>query len=95
LVLNKKRVNPPLGNSGLEFKQAAARLYLLDAIHLAGANTDATDPLIAQAFAFAKLRWQQHHNRILPAKEWPALRLEATLRLAQLVASGGLKDLRS
>jgi hypothetical protein len=84
------RRNPLLGNTGLEFQQNAARKLLVLAIRQEGFNTDAADDLIKQAFIFAKNRWEAHYNRILPHREWAKLRVEATLRLAQTVASGKL-----
>jgi hypothetical protein len=85
--------NPLLGNTGLEFKQAAARRMLCSAIHQEGYNVEAADDLIAKAFSFAKKRWEAHYNRILPHREWAALRVESTLRLAQVVASGELSEM--
>lgn len=82
------RTNPPLGNTGWEFKQAAARRMLVEAITLAGANPGAVDGLLVQAFAYAKRRWEQAHNRILPIREYPALLHATTLELARMVASG-------
>lgn len=83
-----KRRNPPLGNTGWEFKQQAARRMLVEAIDLAGANPGAVDGLLVQAFAYAKRRWEQAHNRILPIHEYPALLHATTLELARMVASG-------
>lgn len=84
------RRNPPLGNTGWEFKQQAARRMLVEAIALAGANPGAVDGLLVQAFAYAKQRWEQAHNRILPIREYPALLHATTLELARMVASGEL-----
>lgn len=84
----KRGRNPRLGNTGWEFKQAAARRMLVEAINLAGANPGAVDGLLVQAFAYAKRRWEEAHNRILPIREYPALLHATTLELARMVASG-------
>ena len=80
--------NPRLGNTGMEFRQNRARRLLVEAIDQEGGNPEVVDDLIERAFLFARANWVREHNRILPAKEWPAMRVYATLALAQLVASG-------
>ena len=86
-----RRRNPPLGNTGWEFKQRMARKHLVDAIWQENGNVEVVDELIDRAFQFAKSNLQKEQNRIIPAKDWPALRVEATLTLARMVASGELK----
>jgi hypothetical protein len=78
--------NPKASNTGWEFKQAAARRMLVEAIDLAGGNVGVVDSLIDQAFAYAKENWQKYHRRILPVKEYPALRHASTLQIAKMAA---------
>ena len=89
--ISRFKKNPPLGNTGWEFKQSAARRMLVEAVDLEGGNVGVVDDLIDHAFAFAKLNWQKVNNRILPAKDWPALRHSATLEAARILAAGELR----
>lgn len=85
------RTNPPLGNTGWEFKQNAARKLLLLALRQEGANVEVADEAIDQAFTFAKQQWERANNRVLSAREYAPMRLAATLQLARMVASGELR----
>jgi hypothetical protein len=87
----RSRRNPRLGNTGYEFRQQAARAMLREALRLEGHDPDMADGLIESAFHYGLNMVQQQQHRIVPVRDYPALRLQATLASAQLVASGQMR----
>lgn len=47
--------------------------------------------MVDEAFRFAKMNWQKTHRRIMPASEWPQLRLQAVQEMTRLVSTGALR----
>ena len=71
---------------GAAFRLRPAMKMLRDAIDLAGGDADASD-MADMAFGLAKGAWEKEHQRPLPYAHWPALRVQAVLGLAQVIAS--------
>lgn len=86
--------NPRLGNHGLEFKQRSALGALHDAlVEEKGRSVpwDDVESLAEASFQRILIVWQREQAKIFPVRDYPTLRVQATVALAQFVASGGMR----